>query len=45
MDCTPCVPQGAAEAFGFESVEEFVDWLSGLDFQTMSALLEGLFGN
>jgi len=38
-------PQDAAEAFGFESVEEFVAWLSGLDFPTMSALLEGLFGN
>jgi len=38
-------PQDAAEAFGFVSVEEFVEWLSGLDFQTMSALLEGLFGN
>jgi len=37
-------PQAAAEEFGFESVEEFVAWLSGLDFQTMSALLEGLFG-
>jgi len=39
-----CTPQQAAEAFGFEIVEEFVEWLSGLDFQTMSALLEGLFG-
>jgi len=37
-------PQDAAEAFGFESVEEFVAWLLSLDFQTMSALLEGLFG-
>jgi len=38
-------PQDAAEAFGFESVEEFVEWLLSLDFQTMSALLEGLLGD
>jgi len=29
---------------GFETVDEFVAWLSSLDFETMSALLEGLFG-
>jgi len=37
-------PQEASEEFGFETVEEFVAWLSTLDFGTMSALLEGLIG-
>ncbi|MBM4111874.1 MAG: hypothetical protein FJ253_00620 [Phycisphaerae bacterium] len=41
----PVSPQALAEEFGFETVEELAEWLASLDFQTMSALLEGLFGS
>ncbi|MBM4113530.1 MAG: hypothetical protein FJ253_09220 [Phycisphaerae bacterium] len=41
---SPITPQALAEEFGFETIEGFVAWLSTLDFETMSALLEGLFG-
>jgi hypothetical protein len=37
-------PEVIFEALGFESAEEFVQWLSSLDFETMKSMLESLFG-
>jgi len=38
-------PSEAAEAYGFESVEAFAEWLSSLEFEAMSALVQWLFGS
>jgi len=38
------MPAAIAEEFGLGSIEELVEWLLSLDFETMCALLEGLFG-
>jgi hypothetical protein len=38
-------PQELMEEMAFESMEEFVDWLTSLDLEAMTAWLEMMLGD